>query len=125
MQQQAYTPDTGARSSGTISSDDVNGTEVYSPAGESLGHIDHLVIDKTSGVISYAVMGFGGFLGLGEDHHPIPWKKLSYDTRLGGYVTDITKDQLQGAPARSANWRDDRDYVTSSYKYYGVPPYWI
>lgn len=125
MQQQGYTPEDSTRGSGTISSADVNGTEVYSPSGEKLGSIDHLVIDKTSGVISYAVMGFGGFLGMGEDHHPIPWKKLSYDTRLGGYVTDITKAQLEGAPARSSNWRDDRDYATSSYNYYGVPPYWI
>ena len=125
MQQQGYIPEDGMTGSGSISSADVNGTRVFSPGGEELGSIDHLVIDKRSGVISYAVMGFGGFLGLGEDHHPIPWKKLHYDTRLGGYVTDITKAQLEGAPARPDDWRDNRDWSASTYGYYGVPPYWL
>lgn len=56
-----------------ISSDKVNGTAVYSRTGEQIGTIDHLTIDKATGKVAYAVMGFGGFLGIGEDHHPIPW----------------------------------------------------
>ncbi len=108
-----------------ISSDDVNGTKVMSPSGDDLGHIDSLMIDKRSGNVAYAVMAFGGFLGMGEDFHPIPWGKLKYDTGRDGYMTDITKEQLEGAPARSENWQRDRDWETSTYNYYGLPPYWI
>lgn len=108
-----------------VSSADVNGTAVYNLTGEHLGHIDHLMIDKQSGNIAYAVMGFGGFLGMGEDHHPVPWKKLSYDPSLGGFVTDIDRQQLEGAPARPNNWRDDRDWSAATYNYYGIAPYWI
>ncbi|MBB3711456.1 drug/metabolite transporter (DMT)-like permease/sporulation protein YlmC with PRC-barrel domain [Limimaricola variabilis] len=109
----------------TISSDRVNGTEVYGAGGEKIGHIDHLVIDKKSGKITYAVMGFGGFLGMGEEHHPIPWAKLEYDTALGGYRTDITESQLQGAPERPERWYEDRRWEEATYAHYGAPYYWI
>jgi sporulation protein YlmC with PRC-barrel domain len=116
----------GERSGSTmVSSSDVNGTEVYSPTGDHLGQIDHLMIDKVSGQIAYAVMTFGGFLGIGTEEHPVPWKKLSYDTNLGGFVTDITQEQLTGAPSWGDNWYEDRDYQRRSYDYYGVSPYWI
>lgn len=111
--------------SAMVSSSDVNGTDVYSPSGEHLGSIDHLVIDKHSGQIAYAVMTFGGFLGIGAETQPLPWKKLSYDTRLGGFVTDVTQDQLTGAPQRSENWQDDRSYQQQAYTHYGVSPYWL
>jgi hypothetical protein len=111
--------------SSMVSSDDVNGTAVYSPTGDHLGEIDHLMIEKQSGQIAYAVMSFGGFLGIGSEHHPLPWKKLSYDTSLGGFVTDVTAEQLTGAPARSDRWYEDRDYARQSYDYYGVSPYWL
>lgn len=111
--------------SSTISSRDVDGTNVYSPTGDKLGSIDHIMIDKTSGNVAYAVLGFGGFLGMGEGHHPVPWRKLRYDTERGGYVTDITKEQLEGAPVRPDNWEDDRNWATSFYGYYGVAPYWV
>ncbi len=117
---------TGAgTSSSMVSSSDVNGTAVYSRGGDHLGQIDHLMIDKTSGQIAYAVMTFGGFLGIGSDEHPLPWKKLSYDTGLGGFVTDVTSEQLVGAPQRGEGWSDDRDYAKRSYDYYGVQPYWM
>lgn len=109
----------------TISSRDVNGTSVYSPAGDQLGHIDHLMIDKKSGNVAYAVMAFGGFLGMGEGHHPVPWTKLRFDTKLDGYVTDVTQEQLQAAPERPDDWQDNRDWATTFYGYYGVAPYWI
>ncbi|MGQ0567742.1 MAG: PRC-barrel domain-containing protein [Gemmobacter sp.] len=125
MQQQGLIPEAAQNRSSTVTSTDVNGTQVYSPAGEHLGAIDHLVIDKASGNIAYAVMSFGGFLGIGADHHPIPWKKLRYDTRLGGYVTDITRDQLEGAPARPDDWRDNRDWAAKNHGYYGTAPYWM
>jgi len=72
-----------------ISSEDVQGTEVYGPDGKNIGEIDHLIIDKISGRVGYAVMSFGGFLGLGHSHYPIPWGALSYDKSLGGFRTNI------------------------------------
>ena len=108
-----------------ISSQTVNGTDVYSPAGDHLGHINELLIDKQSGKVAYAMMGFGGFLGMGEDEYPLPWGKLHYDTNQQGYVTDVTKEQLQGAPDRNENWQSDRNWERGYYNYYGLPPYWI
>ena len=125
MQEQTYSDRSTASTSSMVSSADVNGTEVYSHAGEHLGEINHLMIDKQSGHIAYAVMSFGGFLGIGAGEHPLPWKKLSYDTNLGGFVTDVTGEQLTGAPERSDGWFDDRDYQRRSYDYYGVSPYWL
>lgn len=111
--------------SALISSSDVTGTKVYSPSGDHVGDIDHLMIDKHSGKIGYAVMGFGGFLGIGEDHVPVPWGKLSYDTSLGGFVTDITAEQLEGAPVREEGWDRDRQWEERSYSHFGLPYYWI
>ncbi|MFT4151026.1 MAG: PRC-barrel domain-containing protein [Paracoccaceae bacterium] len=125
MQQQGYMPADARIPGAMVSSADVNGTDVYSPSGDHLGKVDHLMIDKQSGNIAYAVMTFGGFLGLGASEHPVPWKKLRYDVNLGGYVTDITKDQLEGAPERSDRWYEDRDYARRSYEYYGIAPYWM
>src|SRR5262244_1632455 len=62
-----------------ISSEDVQGTEVYGAADKNIGEIDHLIIDKVSGRVAYAVMSFGGFMGLGHSHYPIPWDALSYN----------------------------------------------
>ena len=63
---------------------DVEGTDVYDAKGTKIGEIDHLIIDKLSGRVGYAVMSFGGFLGLGHSHYPIPWAALSYDVRGHG-----------------------------------------
>ena len=81
-----------------ISSEDVQGTDVYGAGDEAIGEIDHLLIDKVSGRVVYAVMSFGGFLGLGHSHYPIPWAALKYDTNLGGYRTGIIEAQLRDAP---------------------------
>ena len=81
-----------------ISSDKVEGTPVYNPKGERLGKVHHLMIDKYTGQVAYAVMSFGGFLGLGESYHPLPWKVLTYDTRLEGYVIDLDRERLKNAP---------------------------
>jgi hypothetical protein len=107
-----------------ISSEDVEGTSVYSPAREQIGEIDHLMIDKVSGKVTYAVMSFGGFLGLGHNHYPVPWGALKYDTGVDGYVTNITEAQLRDAPAFSDDSWDDRNWEKSVYTHYNVPPYW-
>lgn len=105
-----------------IASDKVDGTAVYSADGEKIGHVDHLMIGKRSGRVEYAVMSFGGFLGMGESYHPLPWDSLTYDTERGGYVVDIDKERLQNAPYyERANRPDyDRQYGTSVFDYYGV-----
>ena len=81
-----------------ISSDRVEGTDVYNTAGEKLGSIDDLMIDKRSGQVRYAVMQFGGFLGIDTDRHPVPWNMLKYDTDKGGYVVPLDKARLEKAP---------------------------
>ena len=110
-----------------IESDRVEGTTVYDPQGNNIGSIKRLMIEKISGRVGYAVMSFGGFLGMGEEEHPVPWGKLTYDTSLGGYRTDITEQQLRGAPAftRDRNWDwSDRKRERELHDYYRVPPYW-
>lgn len=105
--------------------DDIGGTRVFGPAGEELGHIDDVMIDAASGKVVYGVLQFGGFLGIGSDYHPIPFGKLRYDRALGGYVTDLTREQLEGAPAYAEDWRADREWQRRSYEHYGLSPYWF
>jgi hypothetical protein len=81
-----------------IGSDKVEGTAVFGPNDQKIGSIERVMIDKKSGRVSYAVLSFGGFLGIGDDHYPLPWQSLKYDTNLGGYRTGVTKKQLEGAP---------------------------
>jgi hypothetical protein len=81
-----------------IASSKVEGTAVFDRAGEQLGTVYNFMVDKVSGQVAYVVMSFGGFLGLGESYHPLPWRALTYDPRLGGYVVDIDKDKLVDAP---------------------------
>jgi hypothetical protein len=93
-----------------IGSDKVEGTAVYGADGNKIGSIERVMIDKLSGTVSYAILSFGGFLGIGDDYYPLPWQSLKYDTNLGGYVTGITEAQLQNAPKynndNSWNWSD-------------------
>lgn len=81
-----------------ISSDRVEGTAVYNTSGDKLGSVDDLMIDKNSGQVRYAVLEFGGFLGIGTDRYPLPWNMLKYDSEKDGYVVPIDKDKLDGAP---------------------------
>jgi hypothetical protein len=107
-----------------IGSDKVEGTAVYGADSEKIGTIERVMIDKLSGKVSYAVLSFGGFLGIGDDHYPLPWQSLKYDTNLEGYVTGITQKQLEGAPKysneNSWNW-SDTSRTRAVNDYYGVP----
>lgn len=100
-----------------IASNKVEGTNVYDRAGERIGEVHNFMVDKVSGQAAYAVISFGGFLGIGEDYFPLPWNQLSYDTAVGGYVVDIDRDRLNGAP------RYARDEETSSWRG-PVDDYW-
>lgn len=109
-----------------IASDKVEGTRVYDPRGEHIGSIERFLVEKRSGKVSYAVLSFGGFLGIGHDHYPLPWSMLNYDESVGGYRVDVTKEQLEGAPRYEG---DDTFWTPENgrrvYDYYGVAPYWI
>lgn len=95
-----------------IGSDMVQGARVYGTDREQIGTIERVMIEKTSGRASYAVLAFGGFLGFGEKRHPIPWEQLHYDPDLDGYRVNLTRDQLEGAPSFDAgeepDWSDRR-----------------
>ena len=106
-----------------ISSDKVEGTTVYNTRDEKLGSIETVMIDKQSGQVRYAVMSFGGFLGMGEDYHPLPWDVLKYDTRRDGYVVDLDKDRLEKAPhysGRDVSRWDNPSWGRATDEYYGV-----
>lgn len=107
-----------------ISSEDVEGTTVYGSGDQQVGEIDHLMIDKASGRVTYAVMSFGGFMGLGHSHYPVPWSALKYDTGLGGFRTNVTEQQLRDAPEFSDDAWGDRDWEKRTHEHYGAPYYW-
>ncbi len=110
-----------------IASDKVEGAAVYNRQNEHLGTVHNFMVDKVSGRVAYAVMSFGGFLGMGESYHPLPWRVLTYDTRRGGFVVDLDSSRLKKAPTYTAsnapNW-SDRTYGTRIDEYYGMSPYW-
>jgi hypothetical protein len=123
MTEEQINPEIGA--SALIASDRVEGTAVYGPGNHRIGRIERLMIDKVSGKVAYAVLTFGGFLGIGEDHYPLPWAKLDYDTKLDGYRVDLTEDQLRAAPKFGKDdywdWSGRHEQV---HKHYGVDPIW-
>ena len=109
-----------------IAAEKVEGTNVYNRQGEKLGTVDDIMIDKVSGKAIYAVMSFGGFLGMGEKIHPLPWSTLKYDERKGGYVVDLDKTMLEKAPTydRTDDFVWTPDYGRRVDQYYNVPTYW-
>ncbi len=114
--------------SGTlIAAEKVKGTDVYNRAGEKLGSVEDIMIDKVSGRAIYAVMSFGGFLGMGEKRHPLPWATLKYDTQKGGYVVNLDKKQLEGAPNydRDSEFKWTPEYGRKVDSYYNVPSSWM
>jgi sporulation protein YlmC with PRC-barrel domain len=119
--------DTTSTAGRLIAADQVQGTTIYNPNGDNLGSVEDVMIDKVTGKIAYAVVGFGGFLGIGNRHYPLPWEKLSYDPSMGGYVVDLDRSVLEGAPSYADNdavaW-NDRAWDEQVYDYYGARPYW-
>ena len=109
--------------SNLIGSDKVEGTPVCRSNGDSVGQIERVMIDKLSGKFPYAVMTFGGFLGIGADYYPLPWSVLTYNPTLGGYEVNITEQQLKNAPkySRHENWDwSDRSRMENVSHYYGL-----
>jgi sporulation protein YlmC with PRC-barrel domain len=118
--------DTNDPSGQLIGADQVQGTAVYNPGGERLGSIQDVMIDKVSGRIGYAVLSFGGFLGIGDNYYPLPWEKLSYDVNQGGYIIDLDRGTLEGAPSYKdeggGSW-NDRNWGRQVNDYYGTRPF--
>jgi hypothetical protein len=115
------------KSHSLIASDRVEGTAVRRPNGDKIGHIERLMIDKITGKVSYAILSFGGFLGMGANLLPLPWARLSYNRDVEAYQLDITDEELKRAPSFMADkdfdW-GDRTQEEELHRYYGVPPYW-
>ena len=108
----------------------VKGTAVFNRAGEKLGSVEDVAIDKESGKVAYAILSFGGFFGVGEHYYPVPWSLLKYDRARGGYVIPVEKETLEGAPSfdtdELSGW-DDAERAQAIHAYYGgfgVTPYW-
>jgi len=108
-----------------IASDKVEGTAVYGVDRQKIGRIDNVMIDKLGGKVAYAVLSFGGFLGLGTEHYPLPWPMLKYDESLGGYLINLSSERFKNAPryGENENWewtsenrtKVDRFYEATSY----------
>jgi|KBSSwiStaDraftv2_1062776.scaffolds.fasta_scaffold00230_47 sporulation protein YlmC with PRC-barrel domain len=107
----------------------VNGTQVYNREGEKLGKVEDVAIDKVTGQVAYAILSFGGILGMGESYYPVPWKLLAYETRRHGYVIPCEKSQLENAPRfephELSGWDDAeiRNEIFAFYGPYGTPPF--
>ena len=93
-----------------IASDKVESTAVYGGDGERLGSVYNFMVNKRSGQVAYAVLSFGGFLGMANTYHPLPWNELTYDKSRGGYVVNRTKEHFKRAPSYAASehpaWED-------------------
>jgi len=105
----------------------VEKTPVFDRAGDRMGHIDDLLIDKASGQVVYAIMSFGGFLGIGEKFHPVPWPLLDYVAGYGGYVVPLDRSALENAPRYDATELRElggaHEAIFSYYSPYGTGPY--
>ena len=105
----------------------VLGTDVNDASGKKIGEIEDVVLDKLSNNIMFAVVSFGGFLGMSEKYHPVPWSSLKYDKQRGSYVVDFTKAQLEAAPVgdlEELTRNDGLDFRTQAFDYYKTPRYW-
>jgi sporulation protein YlmC with PRC-barrel domain len=84
--------------SALVASNRIEGTPVFGADGKRIGKIERLMIEKRTGKVGYAVLSFGGFLGIGAHHYPIPWSLLTYNKELGGYQVSLAEEQLKNAP---------------------------
>ena len=109
-----------------IASNRIDGTVVYGSGGSKIGSIRQMMIDKITGKVAYAVLSFGGFLGMGDEYYPLPWSTLKYDTNLGGFRVNLTKDQLDRAPKYQQNeeWDYSRANDQRVHDHYKARPYW-
>jgi hypothetical protein len=105
-----------------IASNKVEGTPVYSRDRQRLGSIYNFMVDKVSGQVEYAVLRYGGFLGMGQRYYPLPWRVLTYHRDAGGYVIDMLARDFEDAPSfdRDSEPEFDRDYGRRVHSWYGL-----
>ena len=105
-------------------------TNVYNKAGDHIGHVKDLSIDRITGNTKYVIVSFGGFLGIGERFHPLPWSLLDFAPDWGGYVVPLDKAALANAPhydsdgltaLGGASHQSYWDVIGNYYGRYGVP----
>src|SRR5476651_740958 len=118
-------------SGGVMDSSKVVGCKIENPKGESLGKVESLMVDLSDGRILYAVLSFGGFLGMGDKLFPIPLSSFSFRTdregRLERCILNVDKDTLKNAPGYERDKLPDsadRTFASKVYTHYGVTPYW-
>lgn len=92
---------TSSARTSAICASKVIGTNVQDSTGRKIGEVEDVVLDKQSNSILFAVVSFGGFLGMAEKYHPIPWASLTYDGEEKAYVVAYSKEELEAAPAGS------------------------
>jgi len=110
-----------------MAADTLAGDNVVNAAGESLGEIDRIMIDVPSGKVAYAVLSFGGFLGMGDKLFAIPWSALTLDTDNKRFILDVDKGKLKAAPGFDKDhWPSmaEDSWAISVHRFYGVEPYW-
>lgn len=106
-----------------VKANEVVGVDVQNQQGESLGKIEALMIDKLSGKVSYVVLSYGGFLGMGDKLFAMPWGIFSYDTGKNCFVIDVDKEKLEHSPGfDKEHWPDmsDSTWSESIHSYYGT-----
>ncbi|MDT4795580.1 PRC-barrel domain protein [compost metagenome] len=110
-----------------MAADTLDGNLVLGPNGDKLGKINHIMLDVPRGQIAYAVLSFGGFLGVGTKMFAVPWSALTLDTVRKSFVLGIDREQLEAAPGFDHDhWPSmaDQQWATSIHEYYGTSPYW-
>lgn len=107
-----------------MGADTLLGEDVYNRQDEQLGDIKEIMLDMRSGAVAYAVLSFGGFLGMGEKLFAVPWKALTLDTVNKRFILDASKEKLESAPGFDPDqWPDmaDQSWINQIESYYGVP----
>jgi sporulation protein YlmC with PRC-barrel domain len=110
-----------------VKASSIIGTDVINPEGEGLGDIKEVVIDPRTGKVAYAVVSFGGFLGVGEKLFAIPFSAFTFNEEDNGYILDVSKERLKTAPGFDENnWPTmaDEKWNRDIYKFYERSPYW-
>jgi len=110
-----------------LSASTLSGDKVVNPEGEKLGEVKDLVIDLDTGRVAYAVLSFGGFLGMGDKLFAVPWEALRLSTEEHQFYLDVDKERLKEAPGFDKDhWPStaDREFMGTVYSYYGYKPYW-
>jgi len=118
-----YSNDSGGPGPALMGSDTLLGNDVYNREGEDLGDIKEFMIDMATGQVEYAVLSYGGLLGLGEKLFAVPWTALALDTANKRFTLDVPKASLNDAPGFDKNhwpWMADKTWARSVHKFYGT-----